>query len=83
MDRDSIRTIIDLPRTLHQRLHEAATRRGCSASQLILRGVERVIGEYSPQPPERRLTLENPIVRSTGNPVRLTNEQIYGGMEFP
>ena len=83
MDRDSIRTSIDLPRTLHRRLHEAAARRGCSARQLILRGVERVVEEYSPQPPKRRLTLEKPIVRSTGRPVRLTNEQIYGGIEFP
>ena len=33
---DSIRTSLDIPATLHRKLHEAAARRGCSARQLIL-----------------------------------------------
>jgi len=31
------------------------------------------VDEHSPQTPKQRLTLDKPIVRSTGKPVRLTN----------
>jgi hypothetical protein len=74
---DSIRTSVDLPRDLHRRLHEAAVRKGCSARQLILRGIERAVEESTPKRPSRRLNLDKPIVPSTGKPFDLTNEQIY------
>jgi len=83
MDPDSIRTSIDVPRALHRRLHQAAASKGCSARLLILRGIERVVEESATARPKRRLTLKTPIVRSTGKPIVLTNEQIYEGTEFP
>src|ERR1039458_533924 len=42
---DSIRTSIDLPR------HGAATRKGCSTRQLILRSIERAVEESTPKRP--------------------------------
>lgn len=48
---DSIRTSIDLPRDLHRRLHEAATRKGRSTRQLILRSIERAVEESTPKRP--------------------------------
>jgi hypothetical protein len=80
----SIRTSIDLPRDLHRRLHEAAARKGCSARQLILASIERVVAESAPIRPRRRLSLDPPLVPSAGRkPFDLTNEQIYDLIEFP
>lgn len=83
MKPDSIRTSIDLPRDLHRRLHEAAARKGCSARQLILASIERAIAQTEPARPCRRLSLDPPIVASTGRKIDLTNEQIYDLIEFP
>ena len=79
----SVRTSIDLPRDLHRRLHESAARKGCSARQLILASIERVVEQAGPSRPRRRLSLDRPIVRSTGRKFDLTNEQIYDLIEFP
>jgi hypothetical protein len=79
----SVRTSIDLPRDLHRRLHEVAARKGCSARQLILRSIERVIDESTPQRPRRRLNLDIPIVPSRGKPFDLTSERIFDLIEFP
>ena len=79
---DSVRTSIDLPRDLHRRLHEAAARKGCSARQLILRSIEQAVEEATPKRPQRRLSLDRPIVPSTGKPFDLTNEQIYDLLEL-
>ena len=51
MKHDSIRTSLDIPAPLHRQLHEAAARRGCSARQLILRSIERLVEEEFPVPP--------------------------------
>jgi hypothetical protein len=75
MGAETVRTSIDLPRDLHRRLHEAA-KRGCSARQLILLSLTRVI-----EP--RRLSLKRPIVRLKGKPFDLSNEQIYDFIGFP
>jgi len=83
MNRESIRTSVDLPRDLHRRLHEAAARRGCSARQLILRSIEEAVKERAPRRPQRRLNLDQPIIPSRGKPFDLTNEQIYDLIEFP
>jgi hypothetical protein len=72
-----IRTSIDLPRDLHRRLHEAAARKGCSARQLILASIERTVATQHVQRPRRRLSLDTPIVPSTGKAFDLTNEEIY------
>ena len=83
MKPDSIRTSIDLPRDLHRRLHEAAARKGCSARQLILRSIEWAVQEATPRRQRRRLSLDSPIVLSTGKPFALTNEQIHDLIELP
>jgi hypothetical protein len=78
----SLRTSIDLPRELHRRLHEAAARKGCSARQLILHGIEQVVVENTPRRRKRRLALDRPIMPSRGKPFDLTNAQIYDLIEF-
>jgi hypothetical protein len=83
VNRESVRTSIDLPRDLHRRLHEAAARKGCSARQLILRSIEQLVEETTPKRPPRRLKLDPPIIPSTGKPFDLTNEQIYDLIGFP
>lgn len=63
MKSDSIRTSLDIPRALHRRLHEAARRRGCSARQLLLGYMERLVAEELPPEP-RRVAL--PLVPAAG-----------------
>jgi hypothetical protein len=68
-----IRTSLDIPAPLHRRLHEAAVRRGCSARQLILRSIERLVDEELP-PPARRVQL--PLVPAAGRRIRrVTNDE--------
>ena len=83
MRRTSVRTSIDVPADLHRRLHAAAAREGCSARRLILRGIERAVREVEPQRPRQRLSMDVPIVPSTGKPFDLTNEQIHALIELP
>ena len=83
MKADFVRTSIDIPRDLHRRLHEKASRSGCSARQLILQSIARVVAEPEVQRPARRLSLDVPIVPSTGKPIDLSNEQIYELIDLP
>jgi len=84
MKPESMRTSIDIPRDLHRRLRQAAARRGCSARQLILAGIEESVKQAeSDARPRRRLKLDPPIVPSRGRKFDLTNEQIYELIEFP
>ena len=83
MKAKSVRTSVDIPRDLHRRLREAAARRGCSARQLILRGIEQAVEEPVAAKPKRRLDLTKPLVPSRGKPINLTNAQIYELIEFP
>ena len=84
MSEPTVRTFLDIPATLHRRLHEAAARKGCSARQLILHSIERAVEEAEPQRPQRRLSLDPPLVPADGRkPFDLTNEQIYELIEFP
>lgn len=84
MARSTIRTSLDIPAALHRRLHEVAARKGCSARQLILRSIERMVEEADPQRPQRRLNLDSPLVHAQGRrPFDLANEQIYELVEFP
>jgi predicted DNA-binding ribbon-helix-helix protein len=71
----NVRTSVDLPRDLHRRLREEAARRGCSMRHLIVSAIEQAI---PPRPPKRgRLNLEHGLIRRTGKPFSLTNEEIY------
>jgi len=84
VNRESIRTSLDIPRDLHRRLHEAAARKGCSARQLILASIEKAVAESEPVRLRRRLSLDPPLVPARGRkPFDLTNEQIYDLIEFP
>ena len=68
---------------MHKRLHEIAARNGCSARQLILNSIEKLVEENEPQRPKRRLDLSTPLVRSTGGRIDLTNAEIHELIEFP
>lgn len=83
MHPDSVRTSIDLPRNLHRRIHEAAARQGCSARQLILRGIERAVEDAEPPRPRRRLRLDPPLIPPAGRHIDLTNERIYDLIDLP
>ncbi len=83
MNSDAIRTSIDLPRDLHRRLHEAASRKGCSARKLILAGIERAVEETRSSRPSRRLSLDPPLIPLAGRRIRVTNPEVYELIEFP
>lgn len=83
MKANPIRTSVDLPRELHRRLHEAASRRGCSARQLILESIEHEISHIEPKRPGRRLNLDEAIIPSTGRPLPITEDNIYDFIDFP
>ncbi len=73
MNRNSVRTSLDIPASLHRRLHEAALRRGCSARQLILTSIERLVEEELPHR-DRRVHL--PLVPAIGRQIRpVTNDE--------
>jgi hypothetical protein len=79
----SVRTSIDIPKELHGRLRAAAAKKGCSARQLILQGIERTVGEAEPSKLRRRLSLETAIVPARSKPFDLTYEEIYEHLQFP
>jgi len=73
MKPDTIRTSLDIPAPLHRKLHEAATRRGCSARQLILRSIERLVEEELPRPGHR---VPLPLVPGAGRRIHpVTNDE--------
>lgn len=83
MAQQTVRTSLDIPVTLHRRLHEAAARQGCSARQIILRSIERAVEEADPKRSGRRFNPDPPLIAATGKPIDLTNEQLYQLIEFP
>ena len=83
MKPDAVRTSIDLPRDLHRRIHEAASRKGCSARKLILAGIERAVEEAKATRPTRRLSLDPPLIRPAGRQIRITNDEAYDLIELP
>jgi hypothetical protein len=70
----TVRTSLDIPISLHDRLHEAARRRGCSARQLILGYMERLVAEELPREPHR---VQLPLVPAAGRGVigDVTNDE--------
>ena len=80
MKPEKIRTTVDIPAPLYRRLKERAATQGCSARELILRGMEKVL--LNPRQPARR-RVQFPLIRSEGPKVRLSSEQIYEHVEFP
>ena len=80
MKSEKVRTTVDIPAPLYRRLKQQAAAQGCSAGELILRGVEKVLLNAR-QPARRRVQF--PLIRSDGPKVALSNEQIYEHVEFP
>lgn len=78
--REKVRTTVDIPTPLYRRLKQQAADQGCSARELILRGVEKVL--LNARPTTRR-RVRFPLIRSEGPKVPLSNEQIYEHVEFP
>jgi hypothetical protein len=78
MKPDSVRTSLDIPAPLHRQLHEAAARRGCSAHQLILHSIERLVAQELPPEP-RRVSL--PLAPAAGRGVigDATNDEALFG----
>ncbi|MFL6464768.1 MAG: hypothetical protein ACJ73N_10215 [Bryobacteraceae bacterium] len=76
---EKVRTTVDIPKPLYRRLKQQATAQGCSARELILRGVEKVL--LNTQPVRHRVQF--PLIRSEGRKIPLSNEQIYKHIEFP
>lgn len=74
----TIRTSLDIPVPLHDRLHEAARRRGCSARQLILGYMERLVAEELPRAPQR---VSLPLVPASGRGLirDVTNDEALFG----
>ena len=79
-----IRTSLDLPADLHERIHAAARRRGCSARQLYL---DRLAAEESSAAGRRA---EGPfvpaagrgVIRDVSNDEALFGDQDKTGAEF-
>jgi hypothetical protein len=77
MKPNTVRTSVDIPRDLHLRLKKVAAERGCSARQLILRGVENAVAEKPVRKAARRLDLRNnPIIKGTGKTLEIDNAKI-------
>ena len=74
MARQTVRTSLDIPVLLYRQLQQAARDRGCSARSLILASIEHEIRERGSAPRGR---VQLPLVPGKGEPIRLTNEEIY------
>jgi len=76
MKPNSVRTSIDIPRSLHRKLREEAAKRGCSARKLILAAIEQTVA--APPPKKGRLKLDRPLLAGQGRRMStITNEEIY------
>ena len=78
-----VRTSIDLPVDVHQRLHEAAARKGCSARRLILSGIEKALEQSGLMVLGKRLVLEPSLIKPAGRGIELSSERIYELIELP
>jgi hypothetical protein len=76
-----MRTTIDIPDRMYQRLKARAASQGQTAKALILQAVEQTLSSKRRQP-NRRITL--PLVRSKRpGTLRLDNARIYDVISFP
>ena len=80
MKQDSVRTTVDIPVPLYRKLREQAAARGHSIRELVLAGVRSVLLQGQRPRPKR---VRFPLIVSEGPKVELTDEQIYGRVEFP
>ncbi len=82
MKANSVRTTVDIPAPLYRKLKLRAAEDGTSVRQLVLTGVKTVLQEPE-RPPTNRVRFPLIVSKSKGPKVNLTNEQIYGQIEFP
>jgi len=80
MKPNSVRTTVDVPAPLYRKLKAQAVASGCSVRELALAGIKRVLVQGQRPRPER---VQFPLIVSDGPKVDMTNEQIYGHVEFP
>ena len=80
MKQDSIRTRVDIPAPLYRKLKAQAAVTGHSVEELVLAGIRNVLVQGQRPYPKR---VRFPLIVSKGPKVDLTNEQIYGRVEFP
>ena len=76
---ESIRITLDIPASLYRKLKQQAAVQGCSIRDLALAGVKSVLLEGE-RPRARKVQF--PLIISKGPKVDLTNQQIYGHVEF-
>jgi hypothetical protein len=68
-----VRTTIDIPDRIYRDLKARAARQGSTVKELILRGVEKEMGEAAP----KRTRVQLPLIRGKGGrKLDLTNAQI-------
>jgi hypothetical protein len=77
-----MRTTIDIPASLYQRLKARAANEGSSAKRLILRGVEQVLREKRGTSSRKRVKLPLVLSKRPGT-VQLDNARIYDVISFP
>ena len=77
MQPERVRTSIELLGDLYRRIHEVA------AQQLIVQSIEAAVLAAPRHRLKKRLSLDEPLVPPTGKPIHPTDEQLYGGLEFP
>jgi hypothetical protein len=80
MKPDSVRTTVDIPAYLYQKLKAQAVASRFSVRELVLAGIRRVLVQGR-RPRLKRVQF--PLIVSDGPRVDLTNEQIDGHVEFP
>ena len=76
----AIRTTLDIPAPLYRRLKEQAAAQGRSVRELVLAGVNTALLDRKHRRTKRVCF---PLIVSAGPKVDLTNEQIYGLVQFP
>lgn len=80
MKPDSVRTTVDIPAPLYRKLVERSAASGISVGELLLVGIKRaLLKDQRPRPKRAQF----PLIVSDGPKINLTNEQIYGYVEFP
>jgi hypothetical protein len=80
MKEQVIRTSVDIPASFYRKLKEQAASQGRSVCELILLGVRVTLIEVTRARTKR---VKLPLIRSDGPRVQLSNEKIYGHIEFP
>ena len=80
MQKESVRTTVDIPAPLYRRLKAQAAEKGSSVRKLRLEGVRIVVGDTGQV---RQKKTRFPLIVSKGPKVDISNDQIYEQIEFP